>query len=351
MGGQVTARRLMTIAALGELGGHIPYAVVRNVDRLHCGVFGDVDLVVPPGTSGRAAEILVRSFIGEGWVLVREVSRPYLRGLVFCGPGLPPSANPFVAIDVFDGTTWHGFPYMDSLLLLERRECSSGVMTLAPPYDALVTLFHYLLYSRDVPLRYRMWIRTAVSGGVDDMRVFPSPIRSVANHVLGLVSGEKWSEAAEASRQLRTMVVLAAVRHRAVTRMLRSGARALGSFVADVANPRGVLLWGLDPVTARDWLNAAVRSHVFSATKSALVEGRVRDLPGIWYRVARDGLVVSQSPPQLAQLLRAVGVRIFQAPIADDGLPEAQLARALLVQLSGFEPESSGRGAVRGEKP
>jgi len=138
------------LLALLEDGG-IPYAVLRNPQRLLLEGKGDLDLWMPAKSFQSATDLIEREAEAAGWWLLKSVRRPYVSSLYFYKPGRPASA---LTVDIFPAVRWLVADLVPEGLLAQSRVRRGRVWIIEPGVSSLAACLHHLAWNGTIPRRY-----------------------------------------------------------------------------------------------------------------------------------------------------------------------------------------------------
>jgi hypothetical protein len=172
------ARRSLARELLEILRWHgVQHLVLRDPDRLLITGLGDLDLWIPAPTLPAARRLLQREAYARGWRLIKKVTRPYVTSLYFCRDGTPPSN---LTVDIFPAIRWYALDLIPSRDLRPLGREKDGVVAASPQVAAAVAVLHHLAWSGEVPLRYRVRLRSTDTGH-DPFRAMRFARRAVAS--------------------------------------------------------------------------------------------------------------------------------------------------------------------------
>jgi hypothetical protein len=138
------------ILALLEDDG-MPYAVLRNPQRLLHEGKGDLDLWMPAKSFQSATDLIEREAEAAQWLLLKSVRRPYVCSLYFYKPGRPASA---LTVDIFPAVRWLVADLVPEELLAQSRVRRGRVWIIEPEVSSLAACLHHLAWNGTIPRRY-----------------------------------------------------------------------------------------------------------------------------------------------------------------------------------------------------
>jgi hypothetical protein len=309
-------RASMAIAMLQRLDlAGIRYVIVRNVDPLVAGTFGDVDVVIEEAAElSRALHALAVGARSLGLVVYRQSLLGHSGSLGVVDPrGTTDGEHPpIVWFDVFASFAWRGIPYLRTEEVLARRRFHpAGVWHTCPSLSALATLMHYVLYAGEVPLKYRAWLENSLPSRVDPALAAclqASELETLAS----LGRAGSWSELARRSLAVRrTLLLRALCQPRGIWRTFAGYAAAL--LVALRKRPGAVAVVPArrpsEAGSGRALVAATRHCHAFSPIHSVGGYACLGAMPRIWWATLNGGLVaVTVSSEDLSRWIRILRV-------------------------------------------
>jgi len=307
----------------------VRHAVIRNVDPLLAGTFGDVDVVVEGRADLRkAVDVLADAAGSEGWIVYRRSIRGHSAHVGAVSPrevsdGDQPA---IIWFDVFGGFSWKGIPYLRSGPVLARAVSGEGgIWRLPSDLSTLSTLVHCLLYSGGVPPRYRQWLAEDLPVSVDPA-VAGALRRAELEEVASLCRAQSWAALERRSSALRRTLLLRSLSDpRGIARSL--AAYATAQLPAVRRRPGVITLIGapgsLETGCGVALVAATRRCHAFSTIHSFAASGSPRAIPRISWAVLNGGLVAvatgSQDAPRWSRILSRLAPVVLLEPEDCDG--------------------------------
>jgi len=128
----------------------VPYVLVRNYEGYPDRLTGDVDLYVPLDQVVARLESLRRLIEGLGWVLAREVRRPWvlvLQAIKVESKG----GRGILVFEFFDRLQWLGFEYVPFDAVVRLATMHNGFCILPPAAGYAITACHYFFWVGFLP--------------------------------------------------------------------------------------------------------------------------------------------------------------------------------------------------------
>lgn len=133
----------------------VSYVVERNYLGYPSELTGDVDIVVGPEDMQRSARIILTAAEGQGWTCFFALHRPYVHYLGLCTKPDFRDSRSVLIVELFAGGVWYANSYVSATYILENRRKYRDFYVPDAGSEAVLTLFHHLLWNRRVPLKYR----------------------------------------------------------------------------------------------------------------------------------------------------------------------------------------------------
>jgi thymidylate kinase len=178
------ARRALARVLLDALRSHgVQHAVLRDPDRLLEAGLGDLDLWISPPSLPAVCRLLRREANGQGWSVIKYVSRPYVRSLYLYRRGRDHSV---LTVDLFPAIRWYVVDIVPSVQLRDAIREVEAPARMDTELEAAIPILHHLAWNGHVPDRYRARLRTVDRAG--------DPVRAM--------SFARWAAAAETPSDL-----------------------------------------------------------------------------------------------------------------------------------------------------
>ncbi len=131
----------------------VKYCAQRNYEGYPQVLTGDIDLVVSEEDISSASLIINNVAKEIGWIKFQSYSWAKTVYLGFTKSIYPERFA--LVIELFAGARWHGLEYISAKDILNERMKVNNVWGPSPAHQALITMFHHMLYNNTVPEKYR----------------------------------------------------------------------------------------------------------------------------------------------------------------------------------------------------
>ena len=240
------------IAALER--AEIPSVYLRNYENLPAAVGNDVDLLLPPGRTNQAVEVIERVASENGW---RFLSRARFGPLAVYVANLDTAET--LHLDLFERLDWHFLEIADAARVLERRRFNGTVHIPAEEDEIYLNLAGRLAYQGLIRERHRIQASAHVEryGEEGLAGAFTAHIGSQGTALFHNLLREGW----EPDPCDRSLLLKAALRQhglRKPTRLAGGIVRYATRIVQKLVNPPGhfIVLEGADGVGKSTVLDA-----------------------------------------------------------------------------------------------
>lgn len=186
---------------------NIQYCVERNYENYPDIITGDVDILVLEKDMQQIVDLTCRVAEKEHW-------KPYIRYITHQASHIGFFTDSFpdrfvLVIEFFSGGVWRGMPFLKDDRAIQFRKKHGVLWKLDPSHEAMISLFHHLLYNGTVYGKYRYSIKALFD---ESPICFKNEValkfgNKISTKISNLISSENWSELEQLSKILRIKLI------------------------------------------------------------------------------------------------------------------------------------------------